>query len=68
MGNYIFEHLNSINLKGYSQTCSNDHLCKTNNADSAQANSCPILTVQDGHLSNADNDHFFDSQMEKKSV
>ena len=46
MGNYIFEHLNPINLKDYSQTCSNDHLCKTTNADSAQANSRPILTVQ----------------------
>ena len=35
MGNYKFEHLNSINLKHYNQTCSNDHLCKTTNAESA---------------------------------
>ena len=28
MGNYTFEHLNSINLKHYSQTCSNEHLSK----------------------------------------
>ena len=47
MGNCILEHLNSINLKDYNQTCSNGHLCKTTNADSAQANSRPILTVQD---------------------
>ena len=35
MENYtLVEHLNSINLKHYSETCSNDHLCKTTNAES----------------------------------
>ena len=43
--NYTFEHLNSINLKHYSQSCSNDHLHKTTNAESTQANSCPIVTI-----------------------
>ena len=46
MGNYTFEHLNSINLKHYSETCSNDHICKTTNAESAQANSRQIVTFQ----------------------
>ena len=33
MENYtLVEHLNSINLKHYSETCSNDHICKTTNA------------------------------------
>ena len=45
LGNYTFEHLNSVNLKHYSQTCSNEHLCKTTNAESAQANSCSIITI-----------------------
>ena len=61
-------HLNiwtKINLKHYSQTCSNDHLCKTTNAESAQANSRPIIMVQDHHLSNEISEHFFDSQMKK---
>ena len=45
MENYaLVEHLNSVNLKHYSETCSNDHLCKTTNAESAQANSCQIVT------------------------
>ena len=43
--NYKFEHLNSINLKHYSQTCSNDHLCKVTNAESAQVNSHPNVTI-----------------------
>ena len=68
MGNYTFEHLNSINLKHYNQTCSNDHLCKMTNAESAQANSHPIVTVQDDHLSNATSNYFFDSQMKEKPV
>ena len=34
-----FEHLN---LKHYSQTCSNDHLCQMTTAKSAQANSHSI--------------------------
>ena len=34
-----------INLKYYNQTCSNDHLCKMTNAESAQANSHAIFTV-----------------------
>ena len=59
MGNYTFDHLNSINLRHYSQTCPNDHLCKTTNAESAHANSRPIVTVQDDHLSNATSDYFF---------
>ena len=61
-------HLNiwtKINFKHYSQTCSNEHLCKTTNAESTQANSHPIVTVQDNHLSNATSEHFFDSQMKK---
>ena len=29
MRNYTSENLNSINLKHYSQTCSNNHHCKT---------------------------------------
>ena len=61
-------HLNiwtKINFKYYSQTCSNDHLCKATNAESAQANSHPIVTVQDNHLSNMTSEHFFDSQMKK---
>ena len=68
MGNYTFEHLNSINLKHYSQTCPNDHLCKMTNAESAQANSCPIVTVQDDHLSNSTSDYFFLLPNEKKPV
>ena len=68
MGNYTFEHLNSINLKHYSQTCSNDHLCKTTNAESTQANSRSVVTVQDDHLSNATSDYFFWLQNEKKAL
>ena len=41
-----------FNLEHYSQTCSNGHLRKMTNAESAQANSCWIVTVQDDHLSN----------------
>ena len=67
MGNYTFEHLNSINLKHYSETCSKDHLCKTTNAESAQATSHPVVTVQDDHLSNATSDYFFWLQNEKKN-
>ena len=63
MGNYTFEHLNSINLMHYSQVCSNCHLCKITNAESTQANCCPTVTVQDDHLSTATT--FFDSQMKK---
>ena len=45
MENYaLVEHLNSVNLKHYSETCSNDHLCKTTNAESAQANPHQIFT------------------------
>ena len=66
MGNYTVEHLNSINLKHYSQTYPNDHLCKTTNAESAQANSRPIVTVQDNHLSNATSDYFIWLQNGKK--
>ena len=58
----------TINLKHCSQTCSNDHLCKTTNAESAQANSCPIVTVQDDHLSNTTSDYFFWLSNEKKPV
>ena len=33
MENYtLVEQVNSINLKHYSEICSNDHLCKTTNA------------------------------------
>ena len=35
------------------------------NAESAQENSHTIVTVQDSHLSNKTNDHFFVSQMKK---
>ena len=59
MENYTFGHLNSINLKHYNQTCSNDHVCNTTNAESAQGNSHPIVTVQDDHPSNATSDYFF---------
>ena len=59
MRNYTFEHLNSINLKHYSKTCSNDNLCKLTNAESTQANSRQIVTVQDNHLSSAISNHFF---------
>ena len=68
MVNYISEHLNSINLKHYSQTCSSDHLCKTTKAESAQANSLPIVTVQDDHLSNTTSNHFFLTPKWKKTV
>ena len=45
MENYtLVEHLNSINLKHYSEASSNNNLCKTTNAESAQANSCQIVT------------------------
>ena len=40
-----FKHLNSINLNHYSQACSNDRLSKTTNAESVEANSCPIVTI-----------------------
>ena len=46
MGNYAFEHLISINLKHYSQTCSNDHICQMTNAESAQGNSRSIVTIK----------------------
>ena len=59
MRNYTFEHLNSIKLKHYSQTCSNDHLCKITNVESAQANSHTFITVEDDKLSNATSGHFF---------
>ena len=52
-----FKHLNSINLNHYSQACSNERLSKTTNAESVEANSCPIV------ISNATSDHFFDYQM-----
>ena len=68
MGNYTFEHLNSIDLKHYSQTCSNGHLCKASNADSTQENSHRIVTVQDDNLSNAISDHFFWLPNEKKNL
>ena len=58
-GKLYFEHLNLINWKRYSQTCSKDHLCTTTNAESAQTNSHPIVTVQDNHMSNATSNHFF---------
>ena len=45
MRNYTFEHLHFINLKHYSQTYWNDHLCKMTDAKSAQANSHPIDTI-----------------------
>ena len=38
-------HLNSINLEHYSQTCSNEHLCKTTSAAPYQANSRSIVTI-----------------------
>ena len=45
MENYtLVEHLNSINLKHYSETRSNDDLRKTTNAESCQANSRHIVT------------------------
>ena len=59
MGNYTFEHLNSVNLKHHSQTCSNNHLCQTTTAESAQANTRQSL------LSNTTSNHFFDYQMKK---
>ena len=68
MGNCAFEQLNSINLKHYNQTCSNNHLCKTTNAESAQANSHPIVTVQGNHLPKATSNYFFASKMKKKPV
>ena len=43
----------------YSQTCSNCHLYKVTNTESAQANSDTIVTVQDIHLSNVTSNHFF---------
>ena len=67
MGNCAFEHLNSINLKHYNQTCSNDHLCKTTNAESAQANSHPIVTVQGNHPPNTTSNYFFCLQNGKKT-
>ena len=68
MENYTSKHLNSMNLKHCSQTCSNGHLCKTTNAESAQANSCPIGTVQDDHLSNATRNYFFFVCQMKKNL
>ena len=63
MENYtLVEHLNSINLKHYSETCSNDHLCKTTNAESPQQ--IPVKPL----LFNPTSDHFFDSQMKKELV
>ena len=55
-------------------TCSNihlykdDHSSKTTNAESAQANSGTIVTIEDDHLSNATSDHFFCLPNEKKPV
>ena len=54
-------------LKHYSQTCSNNLLCKTTNAESAQANSRTIVTVQDDRLPNANSDHFFLTSKWKKT-
>ena len=59
MGNYTFEHLNSINLKHYSQTCSNEHLCKMTILSLSKQ--IPVQSL----LSNATSNHFFDSQMKK---
>ena len=49
----LFFHPPSINLKHYSKTCSHSHLCKTTDAESAQANSRQIVS---------------DSQMKKKKI
>ena len=43
----------------YSQTCSNDHLSKTTNVQTTQANSRTVVTVLDKNLPNATSDHFF---------
>ena len=43
----------------YSQTCSNDHLSKTTNVQTTQANSRTVVTVLDNNLRNATSDHFF---------
>ena len=59
MGKYTFEHMNSFNLKHYSQTCLNNLLCKTTNAESTQANPRTIVIAQDNRLSNVNSDHFF---------
>ena len=42
--------------------------CKTTNAESAQATSRPILTVEDDQLSNANSDHFFLTPKWKKKT
>ena len=66
-GNYTFEHLNSINLKHYSQTCSNNYLFKMSNAESTQGNFCSIITMYKTCLMRPATT-FFDSQMKKKPV
>ena len=68
MENYTIEHLNSLNLKHYSQTCSNNLLYKTTNTESTQANSCTIITVQGHCLSNMNSNHFFCLPNEKKNL
>ena len=62
MGNYTFEHLNSINLKHYSETCSNEDLCKTTNAEYAKQ--IPIQSL----LFNATSNHFFLTPKSKKNL
>ena len=62
MGNYTFDDLNSINLKYYSQTCSNEHLCNN-----------PCWVGQSKFLFNCyyltrPATTFFDSHMRKKLV
>ena len=49
----------------YYQSCSNDHLYKTTNAESAQANSHPIVPVKDDNLSKATSNHLFSLLNEK---
>ena len=65
MGNYIFEHLNLFDLKHYSQTCSNDLLCKTTNAESTQANSRTIVMYKTAVCLTRTATTFFDLQMKK---
>ena len=61
MGNYTFEHLNSINLKHYVKPVQmTDHLCKMTNTESAQANSHSIVTMERDQQPLS-----FDSQMKR---
>ena len=68
MGNYAFEHLNSINLKRYSQTCSNNHLCKLTKTESSKQIPIQVLLHKKTTCLMQPATTFFDSQIKKNCL